>query len=264
MMKRSFALVLCLTLLLLTACGRASDGSGESTTESVFMRVSDAVKRKDVLSANDSYGLFTEVDDLSVEDVCVHFRTKDSYRLEAAAVRAALELMKQTLAKPESLQIMKCNILNCAEDKENVYYKIYFNGAFLVGSGDEIKRGDFYEVGVRKADGKTFDAAEKMETVVRAYSVFEEAERDAVISGSAQNADAFTSAVREILVTRFKNPDRGMIVSSRQRPDESDETDSVWDILCEGENDFGMRIRDIYTIYFHKENGKLVEFDPAD
>ena len=265
-MKRLFALCFCLAFVFLSACGSESaDVTGESTAAETTESVRTVV-RDDVVSANDSYDEVSKIDGISVTDRSVQYRTEDSFRLQPVAVRAALDLIRESLAKPDSLKITNVNVWNCADDGTSVYYSIYLNTTSLVGTGERVRRVYYYDLGVRKSDETAFDASGSMEQVLEAYSVFLlQAERDSVVDDlSSVDTDAFESAARIIALSRLKNAQTGTILSAVLRRNESDGTVSVWDVLCEGENDFGMRIADVYTVYLRFEDGKIVEFDPAE
>lgn len=269
MMKRSFALLLCLLFLFPAGC--AADVAEETTVssaESMTTQSAETTTKEDVLSANDLFGNTAKKDGFSISDRSVLYRTDDSRSLEPIAVHAAQEMIKKTLAQPESLEIKNVTVSNCADDGTCVYYTFYFNTTSLVGSGERVRHAYYYDIGVHKADKSSFDAADDMEHVLEAYSIFQQqAPRDTVIRDASvedSDADRLADAAKQIALSRLKDRGTGRFLSVKQRKNESDASSSVWDVLCEGENDFGLQISDRYTVYFRFVDGQIVEEDPAE
>lgn len=264
-MKKAFSLFLCVGILLLTACGRASDNDAASTTNtSLEIQPVEPVTAQDLLSANDSYGKSKRSGDVLVRDESVLFRTEDSYRLESVAVRAAEEILRSSMMEPDSLQIKDCIVSNCADDGTCAYYDVSFSFSYSVPPDQRIDNDGVYSVGVRKADESTFDASEKTVRILKAYSIFQKTEGETSYTSDANESDAYASAASEIAASHLKNRKTGTVISARPQPDGSGESFYVWEVLCEGENDYGMRIPDVYTVYLVSENGKIIEIDPAD
>ena len=266
-MKKTFALLLCLTCLFLPSCGSAPADDSSSATSFETTESVETTKRADVLYANDAYGSAEKTDGVSVTDRSVQYRTKDSVRLEPVAVRAAEQQIRNAVAQPDSLEIKSVNVSNCADDGACVYYTLYFNTFSLVGTGEQVRHVYYYDIGVRKSDETTFDASGEMQRVLEAYSIFQlQASRDTVVFDSPMpmtETAAFSDAAEKIAVSRLKKAD-GNVVSVKQRLRESDGSEAVWDVLCEGENDYGMRITDVYAVYFRYGDGNVVEYDPAE
>ena len=217
---------------------------------------------QDRVSANDSYGETKQIEGVSVRDESVRYRTKDSYRLEPVAVRAAEDLLRGSLMLPDSLQIKDCVVSDCTDDGDRTFYTVSFFASYAVDSGERIESGSHYSIGVNKADETTFDASNESRVVLQKYSIFERAHETAGFPADTNDSAAYVSAAKQIAASRFKHPDSGKVISAEPRPDASDDTIAVWDVLCEGENDFGLTIPDIYTAYLVYEDGIIREYDP--
>ena len=255
---------MCFALLLLTSCGSASEHDVSPTTEAATTQAVESLTQKDVVSANESYGRESASDGISVKDRSVLFRTADSYAFEPTAICSARDMLKKTLADPNSLEIQKCHIISCADDGKCTYYTIYLYASYIVGSGDRIESGNFYNIGVHKSDKTAFDASDEIEDVLEAYSIFRQTPRNAEIPYSADETDPYDSAARQIALSRLKKAESGKAVSAKQNMLESEGDVSVWDVLCEGENDFGMFISDVYKVSLREDSGKIVEIDPDE
>ena len=265
MMKKSFALFLFAAFLILAGCGQVVSDNVETTSASAeTTQTSEPAERDDVLSANESNGKTRITDDVPVADESVRYRTADSERLEPVAVRDAEDQLRRSCADPDSLQITDASVFDCADDGDSVYYRIHFVASRVVYSGERLESGYFYDVGVRKADETAFDASETIDDVIDAYSIFRPAARSEPIPFDPADAEAFESAARQIASSRFKNASTGKVLSVKQRENESDRTASVWDVLCEGENDYGMTLQDVCTLYLRSRNGQIVEADFLD
>ena len=268
MMKKICSLVLCFCILSLAACGSASMTETTVAADdpvSLTVQNTETDARAEVLSANEAYGSVSDTVCIPVTDRSALFRTADSFRLQPIAVRAAREMIMQDIAQSDSLEISNVNVWNCADDGKSVYYSFYFNCSIAVGSGERVRHACFYDIGVRKADEVSFDAADVMEQVLEAYSVYRlQAECDFAFTSETVDLDAFVSAAKQIASSRMKPADSGKVLDVKQRPEESDGAIYVFDVLCEGENDFGMRIPDVYTVYLRIENDRVVEFDPTE
>lgn len=263
-MKKAIALFLFAFLLLLSACGSGGETESTSLAETVLStETEEPITAEDVLSANDFYGRSDTVEGIRVRDESVCFRTDDSRRLQSAAIRAALEKLRASVTNPDSLAINDCIVFNCADDGECTYYEISCAFSHVVASGDRISSDSSFCIGVRKSDKSTFDASEQIDGVLEKYSIFTNAERKAVAE-SGSDEQSFFAAAKRIAQDRMKVGNTGKVLSAEKHVSASDETVSVWDVLCEGENSFGMRVPDIYTVYLRFENGRILEIDPAD
>ena len=264
-MKKACLLFLCLAALLLTACGKTPETDVSATSESDSVtQEEEPVTAQDLLSANDSYGVSTKYGSVSVRDESVRFRTEDSYRLEPIAIRAAEEMLRGSMNQTDSLQIRDCVVSNCADDGENTYFDVSFSFSYVVAFDQRIDNAKLYSVGVRKADETAFDSSGDIARVLRRYSIFQKSERDHVCLPDANDPDLYASAAKEIALSHLKNTESGMALSARECPDVSGNSFSAWEVLCEGENDFGMRIPDVYTVYLAYDGDRIIEIDPAE
>ena len=263
-MKKALLLFLCACLLTLSACGSTEQVSTTASEPRTESRVLEPVTLEDVLSANDDYGAVSDADGVSVIDASVQYRTEDSFRLEAIAVRFAQNAVRESLTDPDSLEISDCSVWNCVDDGTTAYYTIHLNASYLVGPGEQIERGFFYDVGVHKSDETAFDAADAIDAALDACSIYQQTARNAVLDASSSAPDAFEDAAKQIAQMRLKDAASGKVLSAKLRAEESDETLSVWDVLCEGQNDFGMKLKDVYTVYLSYADDQFVEYDPTD
>ena len=264
-MKKGVSLFLLTVLLFLTACGHVPAEDVSSTTDvTVQTQTTEPITSPELLSANETYGDSGTCGGIRVRDESVRYRTADSRRLEPVAVQAAQDMLRDSLGQPDSLEITDCNIWDCVDDGENTYYSLHLSFSYIIASGGRINSGEFYSVGVQKTDETAFDATAEIDGVIEAYSIFRSAERNSVCTADADDSGSFAAAARQIASSRFKNAESGKILSVKQRLNESDDASSVWDVLAEGENDFGMSIPDIYSVYLRYADGKIAEFDPAD
>ncbi len=264
-MKKAFSLFVCLALLFLTACGSGSQGGDNPPSETdAAIQPSESFTAEPRLSANDTYGDSRSSGSVPVRDESVQFRTKDSYALEPIAVDAAEKMLRDSLSQPDSLQIRDCVVSGCADDGECVYYDVSFFYSYSVAFDQQLDDGSAYAVGVRKQDKSPFDASENIRRVRKAYSIYQKPEYGHTVPSGEKDTQAFSSAAEEFALSHLKKAQNGSVLSSKERPDLSGQAYSVWEVLCEGENDFGMRIPEVYTVFLARSEAGFVEVDPAD
>ena len=260
-MKRVIALCVCASVVFSAACGRSAPAEVSDVPSSVT-QVTEPITAQDFWAANDTYGESAESGGLLVRDESVLFRTADSRRLEPIAIQYAQDTVRGGLSDPDSLQITDCIVSNCADDGDNTYYVVSFSFSYVVATGERIDNADSYSIGVHKADKKAFDASKKIKKVLDKYSVFRRTDQRFESESDTNAPDADSAAAESIAASHLKNADTGKVLSVRKRPDGSDGSLFTWEVRCEGENDYGMRIQDVYTVYLLHEDGKIVEFDP--
>lgn len=264
MMKKAFALFLCTALLLLSACGRSSEPDVTDAEQSSVTQAPEPITAQDLLAANESYGESAKQDGVLVRDESVQYRTEDSRKLEAIAVRAAEDMVRSKLSDPDSLEINDCIVSNCADDGDNTYYDVSFSVSYALPTGERIDNSDVCTIGVHKSDASTFDASKDIKKILDRYSIFQKTEERIVYTPEANESDAASSAAEKIAASHLKDASSGKVLSARQRPDGSDGSVFTWEVLCEGVNDFGMRIQDVYTAFLVYSDGNIIEYDPAE
>lgn len=264
-MKKAILLFLCLAVLFLTACGKPSDVTDTTAaTAAAESQTHEPFTAEDRASANDTYGQTGLSAGLSVRDESVLYRTQDSYRYEAIAVRAAADMLRGSLAQPDSLQIADSVVSACADDGACVYYDVSFSYSYAVASGERVDSGGLYSVGVRKEDETAFDASDRIRGVIRQYSVFRNDDSLTSYTPDADEKDAFTAAAGKIALSHLKDPASGKVLSVSQQSGFFDPSLSVFDVFCEGTNDFDMRIPQVYTAYLVSDDGIITEVNPSD
>lgn len=264
-MRKAVPLFLLVSVFLFSACGRPAETNVSETLESsAVTQIQEPITAEYRLSANDTYGKSGMAEDILVRDESVCYRTEDSYRLEPIAVQAALEMLRGSLIQPDSLQIKDCVVSGCADDGDCTYYDVSFSVSYTVGSGERIDSGEMYSVGVRKSDETSFDASESIGSVRKQYSIFRMDKSLTTYTSDGTENDVYRFGAGKIALSHLKHPKSGKVLSVSERDGVSSGTLFVYDVLCEGENDFSLRIPDVYTAYLNYDNGKIVEIDPFD
>ena len=264
-----------LLFTLLPSCGRGEPsaepgfsysetaaGTTEAAAAKTTVPAEPVTEKKS--AANKTYGKSkSKVQDAAVLDTAVDYRTTDSYRFEAQAVAAARNMLCETLFAPQTLNVKSANVWNCVDDGENVYYSVHMDVSYKVESGDQIERGYFCDVGVCKADGSAFDAADSLDSVVEKYSVYTEYPRDksAEIQDGSE-AEQYENAAAEIAGKHLKFPDTAKFISVTAAA--QDEAYRQYDVQYEAANDYGMRVSCLYSAYLVRRDGRIFEVDPTE
>lgn len=262
-----------LVLLLLPACRKAEDPAEpitlfppQTTAQSTnSAQVSVPPDSTPAPAANKTYGqTLSQIQSVPVLDTAEVYRTQDSYRLEQKAVQAAKEMFCAALYDPSTFTVRDSNLWNCVDDGENVYYSVYMKASYTVESGETIQSGFFGDVGIHKSDESAFDAADTIDDAVERYAAFRETTRSHTPFESAD----YEHAAKTIASERLKYPDSAVEMAVQYRGiHDAGTTDSVqyrqYDVFCQAENDYGMRIPSCYSVYLRSDGEKILEVDPA-
>ena len=81
-----------------------------------------------------------------VTDYSETYRSDVSYTLEPVALEQAKSMFAQTVSRADTLTVREVQVIGCAEDRDNAYYRIYMNALYRVETGEEItvNRGKCY------------------------------------------------------------------------------------------------------------------------
>lgn len=256
--------IACIAVLLfaLTAC-KQNKTTQPAEPITLFPAHSEAQSVSEVVSepltsVNKTYGKTQKDADFgTVRDVVPNYRTADSYAFEQEALSAAEKQVAATISLPETMTVTNAQIVDSADDGDNVYYRVYLRIAYRVETGEEIERSAFCNIGVHKAEGTAFDATQSMRSVTRAYSIFTETVLHTRVPGND-----FSAAAKEIALAQLKAPKSGRFVQAEYREDASEDgVYVVYDVVCVGQNDFDMEIPCTYTVYMAAENGYIQQLD---
>ena len=256
-MKKALLFCLILVFLLLSGCG-APTRDAPVTERAEHVSEPETVQQVEYngTPANDTLGKVTAREDgMLVEDASVLYRTEDSYRFEPAALEAARDSFEKTLSAPQTLELQRATVWDCADDSESVYYSVHLDGSYIVESGERISSGYFCDVGIRKSDGAAFDAGQQISRIVDAYSVFRpqvEGTDEAI-----EDTDPIRAA-EKIALSRLKNPEQGRLISSAIVGEDADVLQI--EALCSGVNDYDMQIPCVYTVYLQRGEDTLYEW----
>ena len=269
-----------LALLCLSACGNSAASPNEpitlfpphseqqtsaaaevQTTRNAYDQTETAQTR--LASANDTYGETKTLDAVGkTKDASLTCRTSDSYAFEEDAAAAAKALFAETLLSPDSLSVTNTQILDCADDGDCVYYRVYMDAAYRVQTGEQMRRGVFQSVGIRKSDRLSFDASEQMRDVLEKYSAFAQEMRGSSVPVQSGEPD-YAQAAQEIARKQLKEPSTGTVLHCERNDAQSERCAcEAYDVQCEGVNSYRMRIPDVYTVYMVYENDSIQQIDP--
>ena len=265
-MKKTILIAALLMLLFLPACGNTEQSAEPITlfppvTVTERAETTAKVQETSVPTVNKTYGQSnTQIQSVDVLDSAEMYRTEDSYRLEQKAVEAARDMFCADLFAPSTFTVLDSNLWNCVDDGQSVYYSVYIKASYTVESGDTATSGFFGDIGIRKSDESSFDAADTIDSVVDKYSAFQDVVRNhAPIAG-----DDFESAVRTIATERLKFAKSASDFVVQYVDSADTESYRQYDVICRAQNSYGMRIPCKYSVYLLSTNGSIVEIDPAN
>ena len=199
-----------------------------------------------------------------VTDYSETYRSDVSYTLEPVALEQAKSMFAQTVSRADTLTVREVQVIGCAEDRDNAYYRIYMNALYRVETGEEITRSAYMDVGVRMSDRSAFDATQVIADVFSRYSIYQEKVALTAIPQSDPDTPDYEDAAMQIAVRQLKTSASGKAVRAVRQDDLCDEPQlSVYDVLCVGVNDYGNTIPCVYTVYMAFEDGVVRQLDPA-
>lgn len=265
-MKKTIFVAALLSLLFLASCQKTEDSAEPITlfpavTATEAAETTAKIEESSVPTVNKTYGqTLSQMQSVDVLDTAEVYRTEDSYRFEQKAADAAQNQFCAELYDPSTFKVLDCNVWNCVDDGQSVYYSIYIKASYSVESGDTATSGFFADIGIRKSDETSFDATDTIDSVVDQYSAFRDVPRThAPIAG-----EDFESAAKRIATERLKRPATASEFVVQFIP----QTDTVqvrrYDVFCEAQNDFEMCIPCRYSVYLESKDGEIVEIDPAN
>lgn len=257
-MKKTVLLFLVLmSLVSFCSCGEKPQKEPVTLFPEAMESVTQTEEKRDV-KVNDTYDevLFEITEQDSSEKVAVlddsaDYRTTDSYKFERQATERAVEEFKKATERYKDVKIHGVSVFDCMDDGDSVYYSFSVRHSYTVESGGKIDNTFFCDVGIRKSDESAFDASPYIYDVTNGYSVFVvRTDKNAYAELPCDGDDSVKESVQSFAEERLKKPDTAQFFSVTETDD------GLYEVICSGENSYGLIIKDSVQIkaqYFAEE-----------